>query len=263
MRRSSKPRKLAPSLPSILRNTCFLIAALFTVFWLATFISSHESSANKKLSSISKRLGGRKHRIAMIIPFIGEGPEAIPPYLEMFCTAAAGSSSLVDFLLIHNGVLDAYHGDICPNNVIFISLSTMDDFSRALVKVVDEVEEGTIVLGSKDKLARVLSKLIRQYPYLLVEFKPALGHIFSEYIKGYSHWGYSDLDILFGDLQRFVTPDELNDYVSKQDSRSPPACFSGSASFYFFPRISSPTRLGIKIGCISEDNSHFIETRTK
>jgi hypothetical protein len=46
----------------------------------------------------------------------------------------------------------------------------------------------------------------------LVEFKPALGHIFADYLKGYSHWGYSDLDILFGDLPRWMTPDELNDF---------------------------------------------------
>jgi hypothetical protein len=51
----------------------------------------------------------------------------------------------------------------------------------------------------------------------MVEFKPALGHIFAEYLKGYSHWGYSDLDILFGDLPRFITQDELTDFVCNLD----------------------------------------------
>merc|ERR1712238_149628 len=45
-----------------------------------------------------------------------------------------------------------------------------------------------------------------------VEFKPALGHIFRQYLEGYTHWGYSDLDIMFGDLERWITPDELIDY---------------------------------------------------
>jgi len=49
-------------------------------------------------------------------------------------------------------------------------------------------------------------------PYLLVEFKPALGHIFDDFISGYSHWGYSDLDIAFGDLPRWVTAEELEYY---------------------------------------------------
>lgn len=179
-----------------------------------TYLSNQHASGNKKLPTLSNRLGGHKNRIAIIIPFVGEGPEALPPYLELFCASAAGSSALVDFLLIHNGVLDEYHGDKCPKNVIFISLQTMNDFSRALVKVVDRVEEAEIKFGSKDKLAKALAKLIDAYPYIMVEFKPALGHIFSDYLKGYTHWGYSDLDILFGDLPRFITDDELTEFVS-------------------------------------------------
>ena len=31
-------------------------------------------------------------------------------------------------------------------------------------------------------------------------------------MTGYSHWGYSDLDILFGDLPRWITHDELYDF---------------------------------------------------
>jgi hypothetical protein len=42
--------------------------------------------------------------------------------------------------------------------------------------------------------------------------KPALGHVFAEYLEGYSHWGYSDLDIIFGDLERWITQDELTEF---------------------------------------------------
>jgi hypothetical protein len=93
----------------------------------------------------------------------------------------------------------------------------MHEFSSTLVRVVDQVDESTVKLGSKEKLARALTKLIDSYPYIMVEFKPALGHIFAEYLKGYSHWGYSDLDILFGDLPRFITQDELTDFVCNLD----------------------------------------------
>lgn len=160
-----------------------LVILSLGVALLFTYISSSQSPGNKKLPTLSKRLGGHKHRIAIIIPFVGDGPEAVPPYLELFCASAAGSSSLVDFLLIHNGVLDEYHGDKCPKNVIFISLLTMHEFSRTLVKVVDKVDEDAIKFGSKDKLAKALTKLIDAYPYIMVEFKPALGHIFSDYLK--------------------------------------------------------------------------------
>jgi hypothetical protein len=216
-RHSSNKRAVALSLPPNVRTACLLVAGVIVMIWFVTFLSKYEVSGNKKLTNLSKRLGGHKHRIAIIIPFVGEGPESIPPYLELFCTSAAGSASLVDFLLIHNGILDGYHGDKCPNNVIFISLQTMHEFSSTLVRVVDQVDESTVKLGSKEKLARALTKLIDSYPYIMVEFKPALGHIFAEYLKGYSHWGYSDLDILFGDLPRFITQDELTDFVCNLD----------------------------------------------
>lgn len=212
-RYSSRRRRSSPLLVTpMMKNLLSLIAGIVLFAWFFFFFTKDSNGSKKKLVNLSKRLGGNKHRIAIIIPFVGNGPEVIPPYLEAFCVAAEGASSLVDFLLIHNGVLDGYHGDKCPNNVIFISLETMDNFSQKLVKVVDQIEDEETAIGSREKLARAVSKLIDSYPYILVEFKPALGHIFSEYIKGYSHWGYSDLDILFGDLPRWVTKDELNDY---------------------------------------------------
>jgi len=82
-----------------------------------------------------------------------------------------------------------------------------------LVKVTDRKSEDQLALGgSREKLAGILAQLIRKYPYVMVEFKPALGHVFEDLLKGYSHWGYSDLDIVFGDLERWITPDELNDF---------------------------------------------------
>lgn len=31
-------------------------------------------------------------------------------------------------------------------------------------------------------------------------------------MQGYSHWAYSDLDIAFGDLPRWITTEELTDF---------------------------------------------------
>jgi len=42
--------------------------------------------------------------------------------------------------------------------------------------------------------------------------QPALGHIYRDYLKGYSHWGYADIDVLMGDLRRYLDPQELQDY---------------------------------------------------
>jgi hypothetical protein len=221
--RSRNQHVVALSMPPFVRVGCLLILLVIFPFWFfagRTTTSDTDfgplglQKRNGGFSGIASRLGkNNKHRLAIVIPFVGEGPEAVPPYLELFCTAAAGSASLVDFLLIHSGVLDGYHGNSCPDNVIFISLSSIENFSKYLVRVVDhKPDEDIAVEGSRETLAKILSKHIIKYPYVLVEFKPALGHIFAEFLEGYTHWGYSDLDILFGDLERWISPDELNDF---------------------------------------------------
>lgn len=50
------------------------------------------------------------------------------------------------------------------------------------------------------------------HPYKLCDFKPAYGEIFREYLQGYSHWGCCDMDLLFGDLDTFITPELQNAY---------------------------------------------------
>lgn len=47
----------------------------------------------------------------------------------------------------------------------------------------------------------------------MVEFKPALGWVFREYLKEYSHWAYGDLDVFFGDLTKgWLEPSEMREF---------------------------------------------------
>lgn len=48
--------------------------------------------------------------------------------------------------------------------------------------------------------------------YKLCDFRPAFGYIFSEYIENYVFWGHCDIDILLGDLSKFITPELLHQY---------------------------------------------------
>lgn len=88
----------------------------------------------------------------------------------------------------------------------------MDTMSNLLLRVVDRrLSEG---IENRIKLIRIISKLLEGMPYALIEFKPAYGHIFDNYIPKdiYSHWGYSDFDVMFGDLPHWITLDELEEY---------------------------------------------------
>lgn len=50
------------------------------------------------------------------------------------------------------------------------------------------------------------------YPYKLCDFKPAYGFLFYEIIKGYDFWGYTDIDIIFGNIRSFITEQILHHY---------------------------------------------------
>ena len=41
-------------------------------------------------------------------------------------------------------------------------------------------------------------------PYKLTDFKPAYGTVFEELLTPYDYWGYCDLDMIFGDIIKFV-----------------------------------------------------------
>ncbi|MFT3946996.1 MAG: hypothetical protein QM763_08495 [Agriterribacter sp.] len=50
------------------------------------------------------------------------------------------------------------------------------------------------------------------YPYKFCDFKPAYGFLFPEIIGGYDYWGYSDLDIIYGNIRSFLDNEMLAKY---------------------------------------------------
>lgn len=49
-------------------------------------------------------------------------------------------------------------------------------------------------------------------PRKLCDFKAAYGEIFEEDLKGYDYWGYCDVDLVWGNLRKFITDDILEKY---------------------------------------------------
>ena len=151
-------------------------------------------------------------RIALFIPFIGDN---FPPYMDVFCQSAGGSASIMDIYIFHNNV--SYTGiQPLPHNIKLINMESTEKLVRLLLRVLqkdDETKEGfSLTKFNEDQFIQVATKWLVNNPYALVEFKIAFGHIFKDYLNDYSHWGYTDLDILWGDLQSWITTDEWNDY---------------------------------------------------
>ncbi len=57
-------------------------------------------------------------------------------------------------------------------------------------------------------------------PYKLCDYKPAYGYIFNEYLEKYDFWGHCDLDVIFGNLRKFLSEEILmqNDKIYRHRS---------------------------------------------
>lgn len=49
-------------------------------------------------------------------------------------------------------------------------------------------------------------------PYRLCDYKVAFGYIFGDQLKEYDFWGYCDIDMIFGDIRKFITDEVLDVY---------------------------------------------------
>ena len=54
--------------------------------------------------------------------------------------------------------------------------------------------------------------IVLDRPYKLCDYKPAYGYIFEEELQDYAFWGHCDLDMVLGDVCKFLPNDILNIY---------------------------------------------------
>jgi hypothetical protein len=214
-----------------------LIYVLFTTFH-TPFPPAHSPSSNLQevsdlihqksdIAAMGRRYAALpKNRLAIVIPYLAPeaGSPTFPPYFDLFAMSAAGSAQDVDYLIFHCFIPPNLLPDEkdLPTNVKLIDLNTKEhdektkgsgcDMAKLFTRVTDERQSNQQMKMSLSKLQSMLSRQIIHLPYILVEYKPAFGHIFADYLKDYSHWGYSDLDVVFGDMSRWIDQDEWTDY---------------------------------------------------
>lgn len=125
------------------------------------------------------------YRITLLSPFFGE---KFPPTFPILLNSLKDNPTIkfviptdIDFSTIDN-----------ISNVQFVKTSL-----PALKHKID------LMLGYH---AHIIS------PYKLVDFKPTYGILFNEYIKDSEWWEYFDMDLVFGNISRFLTEDLLDSY---------------------------------------------------
>lgn len=124
-----------------------------------------------------------KHKIAFIIVYFGE----FPWFFKYFLHSSAYNRSIDFFILTDNIPTCAPF-----ENIKFIHYS-IDQFN--------------------EDASRALNMDIQiENSYKLCDFKPAYGFIFSSLIEKYDFWGYCDIDLIFGNIRKFMSSRILNQY---------------------------------------------------
>lgn len=122
-------------------------------------------------------------KIILIIIYFGK----LPNYFELWLKSVEKNQT-VDFLLITDDQRNYQY----PNNVTVI------------YKTFKEIQKSI-----KEKIAQ--NARIKE-PYKLCDYRPLYKVLFEEEIKNYDFYGWCDLDIIFGDIRKFITNEIVEKY---------------------------------------------------
>lgn len=120
--------------------------------------------------------------IGLINIWFGKLPESFPLWIK-----SAQLNPTIDFYIVTDQD-DKWHVD----NVTFIKSS------------LDEIKE----VFEKELNMRIKLK----HPYKLCDFKPVWRFALGDRISMYDFWGVCDLDVVWGDIRKFITDKVLEDY---------------------------------------------------
>lgn len=123
-------------------------------------------------------------KIGIIIPYFGRLPESINSFIY-----SASYNKEINWLIF----TDQFTNDLLQvENVKFIK-STFKEIKNRINSVVNK-------------------KVVLDAPYKLCDYRPLYGEAFADYLYGYDYWGYGDVDVICGDLIKFILPGLKNHY---------------------------------------------------
>jgi len=120
--------------------------------------------------------------VILVLPYFGKWPIWFEAHL-----LSIEKNPTINWLIVTDCTLPKKY----PKNIQFVTTSL-----HALKEKVDRIVEANVPLT----------------PRKFCDLKPAYGAIFSEHIKDYDFWGFCDMDIIWGDIRKFITNDILSQY---------------------------------------------------
>jgi len=86
-------------------------------------------------------------------------------------------------------------------DVLFITDQTIANYPSNLKILQMNLEDINTLISKKMKCSITLKNVNK-----LVDLKPMFGELFYDLINGYTYWGWTDIDILMGDVLSFIKP---------------------------------------------------------
>ena len=122
-------------------------------------------------------------KVGIIIPYFGKWPKWIS-YFLLSCKY----NSTIDWIFF----TDCGLPKVTASNLHFHNLSLFH-----FNKIVSEKLEFEVNISN---------------PYKICDLRPAFGIIFSNYLTTYDFWGYADIDLIYGQVDKFITQELLQKY---------------------------------------------------
>lgn len=124
-----------------------------------------------------------KRDILIIIPYYG----TLPEWFQLFL-ASCENTEKMDFLLLTN---DRSFFRFPPNFKVHY-----EEFTSAQKRF-------KLVLGEDAYINDA---------YKICDYKSTFGDVYSEFLKGYRFWGHSDIDLIFGNIDKFLEASNYTEY---------------------------------------------------
>lgn len=123
------------------------------------------------------------YQICFVIVWMGKFPEYFKLWME-----SCRKNSTINFLMISDQEIP----EDLPGNILY-KKESFADIRNKFKKIFD-------------------FEIHLEKPYKLCDYKPAYGLIFQDLLKSYDFWGYCDLDMIWGDIRKYITDEKLNLY---------------------------------------------------
>lgn len=149
----------------------------------------------------------KQPKVALILTLAGS--QKLVDYFEWTCRTIYYSRDMFDLLVFHENNQRLRNAS-CAENVKFFNLGERG-ISTLLASKILEDGEATKEDTAKE-LTFVINNILVHSPKYLVEIKPLFGDLFSSYIGSYSHWSYTDPDIIWGNLPAWISKDDLEEF---------------------------------------------------